>query len=84
MYTCNIVLFVESLTAEIQRLMESIGLCKTENQQEEKKESEQLLDEVTFDGIAKYIQSDKCKNVRLTYFLYLLVHFSQSNLLLIC
>ena len=79
-------MFIESLSG-IQRLMERIGLrfeSKTGHQREEKKECEQLLDEVTFDGIAKYIQSDKCKNVLLTYVLYSLVHGFQSNLLLIC
>ena len=64
--------------------MERIGLrfeSKTGHQREEKKECEQLLDEVTFDGIAKYIQSDKCKNVLLTYVLYSLVHVFQVAVL---
>ena len=28
-----------------------------------KEPCEQLLEEVTFDGVAKYISSDKCKNI---------------------
>ncbi|XP_028398493.1 NAD-dependent protein deacetylase sirtuin-2-like isoform X2 [Dendronephthya gigantea] len=51
------------LPSFLQTLFARLGISKPGEQQQKEPEHEQVLDEVTFEGIAKYIQTGKCQNI---------------------
>ena len=51
------------LPAFLQALLARLGIRKPDDLSQEEPEHEQVLEEVTFEGIAKYIQSEKCMKI---------------------